>query len=86
MSVLLFFLTVCFLLSLYISVLPEGRLATKRLQVARSSYVIGHISMLDGYEPLRSKRRVKFLGYTSGPLQSTHKSVDGCHGNVCWLK
>jgi len=43
--------------------------------VARSRYVIGHISTIDGYEPLRSKRNVKFLGYTSGPLQCTHKLV-----------
>jgi len=37
-----------------------------------SGYVIVDLSALDGYEPLRSKCSVKFLGYISGPLQRTH--------------
>ena len=52
---------------------PSGNVATTSGSYSR--YVIGRISTIDGYEPLRSKRSVKFLGYTSGPLQPTHKLV-----------
>jgi len=43
--------------------------ATLRLQAARSGYIIGHLYALDGYELLRSKHIVKFLGYTYRPLK-----------------